>query len=354
MRQAKRVTIKDVAEEAGVSAQTVSRVINDRPDVSDATRAHVQNVINQMGYSPNVLARSLIQGRSNTLGVVGYGLEYFGSAGVLTGIERKTNEFGFSLLFSLLDQFQPTRVGRILNELLSRQVEGIIWAVPGHVPTFDWLTEEFERINIPVVFLNKEQTNDHVIVAMDNQLGGRLATEHLLDQGYRRIGIITGPADWWEAQERELGWRAALQEAGLKDLEPLKVVGDWSAASGEVGLHTLHAKAPDLDAVFASNDQMALGALQAARRIGLRVPQDLGIVGFDDIPEAAFFSPPLTTVRQNLKALGALAVEQMKSHIAARRSDEEFTPGISWVQPSLIIRKSSLQLTEANGAKTRK
>jgi len=341
MRQTKRVTIKDVAEEAGVSAQTVSRVINDRPDVSDETRAHVQNIINRLGYSPNILARSLIQGRSNTLGVVGYGLEYFGSAGVLTGIERKTNEFGFSLLLSLLDQFQPARVDHILKELLSRQVEGIIWAVPGQVPTFHWLTEKFERMNVPVVFLNKEQTNEHVIVAMNNQLGGRLATEHLLQQGYRRIGIITGPHDWWEAQERELGWRKAMQEAGHADLEMLRVVGDWSAASGEVGLHTLHAKAPDLEAVFASNDQMALGALQAARRIGLRVPQDLGIVGFDDIPEAAYFSPPLTTVRQNLKALGALAVEQIKNMIATRQNDEEFNARIDWVDPSLIIRKSS-------------
>lgn len=341
MRQTKRVTIKDVAEEAGVSTQTVSRVINDRPDVSDETRAHVQDVINRMGYSPNILARSLIQGRSNTLGVVGYGLEYFGSAGVLTGIERKTNEFGFSLLLSLLDQFQPARVDHILNELLSRQVEGIIWAVPGQVTTFHWLTEKFERINVPVVFLNKAQTNENVIVAMDNQLGGRLATEHLLDQGYRRIGIITGPADWWEARERELGWRAAMLTAGHKDLETLKAVGDWSAASGEVGLHTLHAKAPDLEAVFASNDQMALGALQAARRIGLRVPQDLGVVGFDDIPEAAYFSPPLTTVRQNLKTLGALAVEQINHMIAARQDGEDFNPRITWVEPRLIIRRSS-------------
>ena len=343
MRQIKRVTIKDVAGAAGVSTQTVSRVINDRPDVSDETRAHVQEVINRLSYSPNVIARSLIQGRSNTLGVIGFGLEYFGSSGVLTGIERKTNESGFSLLLSLLDQFQPARVDHLLGELLSRQVEGIIWAVPGHVPNFDWLIEKFERISVPVVFLNTAQTNSHVIVAMDNRLGGRLATSHLLEQGYQRIGIITGPADWWEAQEREMGWRQAIGEAGQGDLEPLKAVGDWSAASGEVGLHTLHAKAPDLEAVFASNDQMALGALQAARRIGLRVPQDLGIVGFDDIPEAAFFLPPLTTVRQNLKALGASAVEQMKNLIEARHNDEEFNPGIAWVTPRLIIRKSSLK-----------
>ena len=132
-----------------------------------------------------------------------------------------------------------------------------------------------------------------------------------------------------------------MGKAGLTNLEELIVNGDWTAASGEIGLHNLLAKSPDIDAVFACNDQIALGALQAARRLGIKVPQDLGIVGFDDIPEAAYFYPSLTTIHQNAIALGALAVDRMCSLINAREKDEEFKPDVNWIQPRLIVRKSS-------------
>lgn len=134
-----------------------------------------------------------------------------------------------------------------------------------------------------------------------------------------------------------------MQEADIDNLDELTAGGDWSAASGEVGFHTLYTQAPDIEAVFASNDQMALGALRAARRLGLRVPEDLAVVGFDDVPEAAYFYPSLTTVRQNPKALGALAVERMHRMIQARQRDEDFNPGASWVKPRLVVRKSSVK-----------
>ncbi len=342
MNGRQKVTIKDVARAAGVSTQTVSRVINNRPDVSSETRKHVQNIIENLGYAPNVIARSLSRGRSNTLGVVGFGLEYFGSSEVLTGIERKSSELGFSLTLSLLDKFESSRVDQILNGLLARQVDGIIWAVPGIDQLLEWLSGKFENVSVPAVFMNKFQSGSDVVVSMDNRLGGVLATEHLLDQRYRRIGIITGPSNWWEAQQREAGWREVMQEAGFDDLEDLVVEGDWSAASGEIGLHNLLARSPYVEAVFASNDQMALGALQAARRIGLSVPQDLGLVGFDDIPEAAYFYPSLTTVRQDLRTLGALAVERMCDLIQARQQEEKSVPGLSWVRPRLVVRRSSI------------
>jgi DNA-binding LacI/PurR family transcriptional regulator len=341
MRPNKKVTIKDVAKAAGVSTQTVSRVINDRHDVSPETRAHVQQIIDNLGYSPNIIARSLSRGRTNTLGVVGYGLEYFGSFSVLTGIEQKAHDLGFSLLLSLLDQIEPVNVDQSINELLSRQVDGIIWAVHWQVNTFEWLGPKFEQLTVPLVFLNKLPRGNDIVVAMNNRLGGRLATEHLLDQGYRRIGIITGPTDWWEAKEREAGWRDAMEQTNIKDLDRFKVVGDWWAASGDVGLHTLYARSPKIEAVFACNDQMALGAMQAARRLGLRIPDDLAIVGFDDIPEAAYFYPSLTTIQQDVKALGALAVEQMSKLIRARHDGEDFNPDISWIAPGLIVRQSS-------------
>jgi LacI family transcriptional regulator len=145
--------------------------------------------------------------------------------------------------------------------------------------------------------------------------------------------------------EREAGWREALPESALTPDAGLKVTGDWNAASGEVGLTTLLTQNPSLEAVFACSDQMALGALRAARRHGLRVPEDLGIVGFDDLPESAYFYPPLTTVRQNTLALGALLVEVLCARIEVLRRGETFVPGVSWIQPRLIVRQSSVRVT---------
>jgi LacI family transcriptional regulator len=339
----KKVTIKEVAQAAGVSTQTVSRVINSRPDVSPTTRARVEKVITELGYSPNVLARSLSRGQSNTFGVVGFGLGYFGPTSVLLGIEQKSNELGFSLFFSLIEDFDAAQIDGILNNLLSRQVDGIIWAVPGNDRLSGELSGKFERISIPVVYLNKPKNRNEVIAAMDNFMGGKLATDHLLENGYRRIGIITGPMDWWEAQERKKGWRDSMYKAGISDLDKLTANGDWTAASGETGLQTLLTKSSEIEAVFACNDQMALGALKEARNYGLNVPGDFGIVGFDDIPEAAYFYPSLTTIKQNAIELGALAVEQLCSFINCREKDEEFDPEIKWIKPSLIIRQSSIK-----------
>jgi DNA-binding LacI/PurR family transcriptional regulator len=342
-----KVTIKDVAQAAGVSTQTVSRVINSRPDVSPSTRARVQQVIKELGYSPNVIARSLSQGRTNTFGVVGFGLSYFGPSSVLLGIEQKINELGFSLLLSLLDKFDASQIDDILRNLLSRQVDGIIWAVPGNDRLVGELSSRFSQIPVPVVYLNKPKKENEVIAAMDNHLGGRLATEHLLEQGYRRIGIITGPIDWWEAKERERGWRETMAMAGLDNLDKLIANGDWTPASGENGLKELLSNSPDMEAVFACNDQMALGALKAARLLGLEVPQDLGIVGFDNIPEAAYFFPALTTIQQDAVSLGALAVDRMCSFINARELEEDFESEVKWIQPKLIVRQSSARETDS-------
>lgn len=338
-----KVTIKDVAQAAGVSTQTVSRVINSRPDVSPVTRARVQEVIEQLGYSPNVIARSLSRGRSNTFGVVGFGLGYYGPANVLLGIEQKSNQLGFSLLLSLLEDFDAGKIDGILRDLLSRQVDGIIWAVPGNDRLVGELSGRFSELPVPVVYLNKSRTGDEVVVAMDNQLGGKLATRHLLEQGYQRIGIITGPLDWWEVQQRLQGWQQALIEAGLDSPAKYIVSGDWTAASGESCMKNLLAAAPELEAVFACNDQMALGALKTARESGLQVPQDLALVGFDNIPEAAYFYPSLTTIHQDAKSLGAQAVEQMCGYIKARNNQASFESDTCWVEPKLIIRQSSIR-----------
>jgi len=336
-----KITIKDVARAAGVSTQTVSRVLNNRSDVATVTRARVQEVIASLGYSPNVFARNLSRGRSNTLGVIGYGLVYYGSSSVLTGIESKTNELGYSLTLSLIDRVESSGVDRILYDFLSRRVEGIIWAVPSDIAAIDWLADKFAKVETPLIYINKGPNRSDHVTALDNRLGGRLATEHLIQQGYQRIGIITGPINWWEARERLNGWREVVEAAGYSDIDRLIVEGDWNAPSGDIGLRALMDRNPEVDAVFVSNDQMALGALQAARSLGLNSPEDLGIVGFDDIPEAAYFYPPLTTIRQDTKELGAMAVDRMNTLIHALHERLTVEPGISWLEPHLVIRDSS-------------
>jgi LacI family transcriptional regulator len=339
----KRVTIKEVAQAAGVSTQTVSRVLNDRPDVSDETREKIRSIIDDMGYSPNVLARSLIQGRSNTIGVVGYGLGYYGPSRVVTGIERRANELGFTLLFSLLRDPDTDDGKRIFDNLLARQVDGMIWAVPEIGSNRQWVSETQDYHPCPVVFINMEHTDNLAVTAIDNREGGRMATNHLLRQGYRRIGIITGPPSWWESQQRERGWREAMQEAGITDLERLKVSGDWYPSSGEKGLIELFGRNPDLEAVFACNDPMAAGALLAARYLGKRVPHQLAVVGYDDVPEAAYYYPSLTTIRQPLVEMGGRAVDLLAQIMQSYTGGQEVnqTQPI-WMHPQLVIRESSI------------
>ena len=340
----RRVTIKQVAQAAGVSTQTVSRVLNDRPDVSDDTRRRVRSVISELGFSPNALARSLIQGRSNTLGVVSYGLSYYGPARVLTGVERRAAELGYSLLFGLLRSPETNFGEEIFQNLVDRQVDGIIWAVPEIAGNRSWLLET-RQFSAPIVFINMQPAPGAVIAAIDNREGGRQATRHLIERGYRRIGLISGPLTWWEAQQREQGWQQALEEAGLQPDPSLKVAGDWYPSSGASGLETLLTRHPDLQAVFVCNDPMAAGALQTARRLGRRVPEDLAIVGFDDVPEAAYYYPALTTIRQPLVELGALAVELLNRLLeqpapAGADGDGMAAPP-AWLQPQMVERGST-------------
>lgn len=337
-----KVTIRDVAAKAGVSRQTVSRVLNDKPDVAKETRQRVLEVIDRLGYRPSSIARSLTQGRSYTLGVVSYGVQYFGPSQTLVGIEHQANEMGYTLHLRLVQQ--PAESGvQILYDMLSYHVDGIIWAVSEIGNNRDWAEREICNLNVPVVFLDMRPCPSLSVVNIDNQRGGYLATKHLCDQGYQRVGLITGPLDWWSAQQRKAGWQDALEKAGSQVEESLIVEGTWSAASGERGLRRLLEQRPDVDAVFACNDQMALGALKTTREMGLRVPQDLAIVGFDNVPEAPFFSPPLSTMRQDLDELGRSAVQELGRLIEAGQQElEDIRPKTILLQPELIVRQSSI------------
>jgi LacI family transcriptional regulator len=335
-------TLRDVADLAGVSIKTVSRVVNHQNEISQATRQRVQAAIDQLDYRPNILARSLIHQRSKTLAVIAWGIDYFGPSRTVVGIEQEANELGYSLLLSLVNH--PTDDHeQILDTLISRRVEGIIWAIPEVGDNRNWVqASRLDRLP-PIVFLSMKPRPGISVVSVDNLNGAKQAVQHLLHQGRRKIGIITGPLAWWEASERYAGWQAALGEAGLEASLSLVVKSDdWSALNGERGMRTLLAQAPDVDAVFASSDQIALGALGMAHQLGRRVPQELAIVGFDNTPEAAFFWPPLTTMYQQLVDVGRIAVKNLHEMILSRRSQSEPLPPFStMLKPELIIRLSS-------------
>lgn len=345
MRPRRRLTIREVAEAAGVSTQTVSRVINNRPDVAPETFERVQRIIADTGYAPNMLARGLIQGRSRTLGVVAYGLEYFGPTRVLTGIEQQAAEMGYSMSLNLIHQPEMDGVDGLLNSLSARQVDGIIWAIPEVSHNRTWSHTKGPDFPVPVLLVGGMSGQSSLpSIAIDNRAIGRLATEHLLDGGARRIGIITGPLSWWEARERQRGWRETLEAHGLPVDATLVVEGDWTAKSGEDGLDRLLDTAPDIDAVFASNDQMALGVLHGAHRQGRPIPDDLSVVGVDNIAEGSHYWPSLTTVHQPLRDAGALAVQTID--VLIKRSSDG-VPGASTIErnrllaPELIVRESS-------------
>lgn len=343
-RPYKRVTIKEVAAEAGVSTQTVSRVINDRPDVADSTRQHVREVIERLGYRPSALARSMIRQRSHTLGVVTAGLQYIGPSRVLHGITDAAEQEGYGLLLKQLPTFGSMEVEAILDRLVERRVDGVIWAVPEVGDNHAWLKNHTSRLGVPVVVTSTRQQPDTGVVNIDNYRGGEMATRHLIEQGYRHIGHVSGPMDWWEAQQRKAAWADVLTETGLHVNDDAWARGNWSSASGHRAAQQLFDHYPEMDAIFVANDQMALSVLQMACERDIRVPQALGVVGFDDIPESEYFWPALTTVNQDQHHLGSSAVRMLIEMIDAEK--KESAPAGSrrlLLQPELVVRASSLR-----------
>jgi LacI family transcriptional regulator len=346
MNSNKRPTIKEVAKVAGVSTQTVSRVLNERPDVAPETRERIRT-ISELGYQPSALARSLIQQRSYTLGVVTAGLKHIGPSRTLNGITSAAEEAGYSLLLKELPRYDAEDVVPIFQALLSRHVDGIIWAVPQIGENRNWVDQQSLDLKIPIVYLAMEPKSNISTVSIDNYRGGRMVMAHLLEQGYRHIGHISGPADWWEARQRVAAWKDALQEAGLEAQDAHCVEGNWSPASGGLAIEKLLDQYPEMDAVFVANDQMALAVIQAACQKDMKIPEDLGVVGFDNIPESAFFFPPLTTIQQDQHAVGKVAVEETIQMIEAGW-EELAPPEPKFVKlaPTLVVRQSSLRLVK--------
>lgn len=320
----------DVAAKAGVSHQTVSRVINNHPNVSAKTRTVVEAAIAELGYRRNTAARQLVTRRSETLGVVAHNMGHFGPAHILLGIQEAAHASGYAVNTVGLPDVSEKAIKETVEYHLAHQVDGLVVIAPQ-----EEIVRTIERLNpgVPLVAIGDIGAAGVQNVGVDQQRGGRLATQHLIDQGHRKIAHIMGPVDWLDAQARRRGWEAALASAGLEP-GPL-LVGDWSAESGyEAGKALIDST--DCTAVFVANDQMSLGVMRAAYERQLTLPRDLSIVGFDDSPESGFYFPPLTTIRQDFAELGRRCVGMLLDGIAG--NDPLFSVRI---QPHLIVRGST-------------
>lgn len=320
----RRVSMADVASVAGVSAQTVSRVVNDSPRVDPATRAKVEAAMVQLDYRMHRAARALRTGRTDTIGLIVANLATVGNSRMLQAIADAAAARGLAL--TVVTASGRERVADGFARLHDQGIDGAV--------VLNEATALARGLDVPgdlaLVVVDASPDDRFAVVQTDHAAGARAATEHLLARGHERVHHLAGPADSFAAAERERGWRAALEQAGRA--VPAPVRGDWTAASGYAALGEL---GDGVTALFAANDQMALGALRALGDLGRRVPDDVAVVGFDDVQDAADYRPPLTTIRQDFDALGAAAVESLVALIGGR----EASPVV--LTPVLVERASA-------------
>ncbi len=321
----------DVAKLAGVSYQTVSRVLHDSPHVRRETRERVLDAIRQLDYRPSSVAQALVTGRSRTLGVVSFDTTLYGPASTLLGVEQAAHDAGYGVSIASLRSLSRGPVVATVQRLRDQGVAGIVVIAPqkSAVDALRHLASD-----VPVVAVEGGPDDSVPVVAVDQFAGAAAATRHLLELGHRTVVHIAGPLDWLEADQRIDGWRSALDAAGAE--VPALLRGDWSARSGyELAPQLVRMRG--LTAVFVGNDQMALGLLRFLHENGLESPRDISIVGFDDIPESAYFTPPLTTVRQDFSELGRRCLHLLLGQVESGRR--------AWsrvvVEAELVLRKST-------------
>lgn len=325
-RDERRVSMRDVASLAGVSGQTVSRVVNDSPRVDPGTRARVEAAMAQLGYRPHRAARALRTGRTHTIGLVVSTLASVGNSRMLQAVADAASHRGYAL--TVVTAADAAALAGAFEHLRDQGVDGAI--------VLNEATAAARRTDTPadlaLVVVDSPADERFGVVQSDHEAGGRAATEHLIALGHPTVWHLAGPEDSYAASERERGWRAALEGAGL--VAPPVVRGDWTAASGHSEGVAL-AERPDVSAVFVANDQMALGLLRALAEAGRAVPGDVSVVGFDDIADAADYLPPLTTVRQDFDELGERAVDALIDAIDGGSAKIDLVP------TRLVVRESA-------------
>jgi DNA-binding LacI/PurR family transcriptional regulator len=322
--------IFDVARLAGVSHQTVSRVINEMPNVRPATRARVEQAIAQLHYSPSPAARALVTRRTRTIGLVTPGISDYGPTSIAMAFNFAARAARYNVDTVSTPPDDPKSIRSVVDGLLRQRVDAIVLVVT------DVAVLELVRsldLSIPVVVAASTARRSPLIVSIDQYRGARSAVRHLAELGHTRILHVAGPRNAPDALERIRGWRDELAAQRLEIVPPAH--GDWSAASGHRLGSELDVR-PDV-AVFVGNDQMAIGLLSALRERGLRVPDDVSVIGFDDVPEAGYLYPPLTTVRQDFDLLGELIMQKVLIAVEESAPLAEDTP----LPTHLIIRQST-------------
>jgi DNA-binding LacI/PurR family transcriptional regulator len=340
---ARAPVMADVARLAGVSLQTVSRVINGHASLRPATRERVEEAIRQLGYRPNTAARALVTRRSATIGLIGTNGGFWGPSTVNRTIQAAARESGYFVSSVNLPDVTREDLSAAVEHLRDHSVEGIVM-IAANDEALE-IARSQETGGVPVVVVEGDLSRAPWTVGVDQVAGAVLATEHLLGLGHVGIAHVAGPQHWVEARARLAGWRSAVYDAGLRPEEPL--LGDWTAASGyDAGVEV--ARRRDVTAVFVANDHMAIGVLRALTEAGRAVPGDVSVVGFDDIPEAGFLIPPLTTVRQDFAAVGRRAIDVLQ--VAIHQGDP--APGHAGdepgrlVSPELVVRASTTALDD--------
>lgn len=322
--------IRDVAKVAGVSYQTVSRVLNDSPSLRPETRARVLEVIDELGYRPNQAARALVTSRSQTIGVlVAARVAAYGVQTILYEIEDAARQAGYRVAIATSSS-DENAVSEALDQLIGQRAEAVVVVSP-QSRVFDALAAT--PLRIPFVLLDSSRRDLGHSVAVDQFEGGRLATRHLIELGHTQIVHIAGPQDWIEAEARMQGFLREVSDNELMVQPP--VLGDWTAEFGYRAGRELLNRA-DFTAVFCSNDLSALGLLHAFREVDIRVPGDVSVIGFDDVPEAAHYWPPLTTIRQDFAEVGRRAIGLLLAELGS--GGEVFTEA---VRPQLVLRSST-------------
>lgn len=334
----RRPTLRDVAVVAGVSHQTVSRVINGMPGVLEETRTRVEAAVAELGYRPHAIARSMAQGRTETLACLAPNLTDFTYASIMEGAEMIAREHGYYLLSAAVRDAND--FNRLIEELIEfRRVDGVLIISP-------YLDDRHVRLSerVPAVLLGGCPRRDaRYLVYLDNYLAARQATQHMLDLGHTAIAQVTGP--WSEdcVQARDQGYRSALTAAGVTPDPDWTCTGDWTATSGHAALIALARSGRIPTAIVAQNDRMAVGIIRAARDLGLAVPEQLSVIGFDDMPLASYFDPPLTTMRQDFVALGK-AGAQMLMEVLRGTDVAPMSPIRCTAE--LIVRSSTARIAE--------
>jgi DNA-binding LacI/PurR family transcriptional regulator len=333
-----RVSIKDIAKAAGVSHSTVSRALSDSPLVKAETKARIQRLAQEMGYTPDAIARSLVTQKTRTVGVVVTTITDPFVAEVVQGVEDAAQENDYSVILAS-SASQPKRELAAVEMLRAKRVDSLI-VTSSRVGAL--YLEHLERLSVPVVLVNNHnrQSGRYTFsVSVDNQHGGYLATRHLIERGHRRIAYVSGPADHSDDAERLAGCRQALGEVGIAFDPTLVVPGNGRLDGGERALRTLAGLAEPVTAVFCYNDMTAIGLISAAWKAGISVPEHLAVVGFDDVPLAAHTYPPLTTIAQPQRDMGRQAMDMALALMTAGDSTTPFSDVV--VKGKLVVRGSS-------------